>query len=403
MRMTALFCLLAVATAPGGEIAYVDLAVGRGGAVHVADTKGGAVRLVGPGAEDGAPFWSPDGDWIAFEVSTPEGRRIHVVRGDGGDGRTLPGGPWCTAPAWSTDGARLLYIESPSPGAPGVLRVMELNTGEVTTWGNGAPGLMQPVWMPFSELMKALNPKQPIEIEGIDVPRFREEARMSLAQVLSKTPPEAALAIRALPELSQGNALVRTELVLVSRSVILPLLRVADPARAKLKASLWAIAPNWTDVSFGPAGDSSRAFGRRALEEPGETSRIAFESNEGGDREILLLHKRGVANISNHRAADWNPVWSPDGDNLAFESFRGGTRGIYNVYADTAHVKPLAVAEGAGCWSPAWSPDGEHLAFISDRDGVPTLFTVESDGGAWKLVAPDGGPQAAPAWRPRPE
>lgn len=400
MRVSALICLLAATTAPGGEIAYIDLASGVGGAVHVADTESGATRLVGPGAEDGAPVWSPAGDWLAFEVSTLEGRRIHVVRADGGDGRTLAGGPWCTAPAWSTDGARLLYVESPSPGAPGVLRVLELNTGVATTWGNGAPGLMQPVWMPFSELMKAMHPDQPIEIEGMSVPRFLDEARMSLAQVLSKTPPEAALAIRALPELSQGGGMVRTELVLVSRSEILPLLRVADPARAKLKASLWSVAPNWTDMSFGPAPEVSPAFGGRALEKPGATSRIAFESNEGGDREILLLHKRGVANISNHRAADWNPVWSPDGDNLAFESFRGGTRGIYNVYADTAHVRPLAVAEGAGCWSPTWSPDGERIAFISDRDGAPTLYLVETDGGTWKTVVSEGGPQAAPAWRP---
>ena len=102
-------------------------------------------------------------------------------------------------------------------------------------------------------------------------------------------------------------------------------------------------------------------------------SGVAFESNDGGDREIFVLTKKGTADVSNHRAADWAPVWSPKGEWLAFESFRDGRRGIYRVFPQTARVLPVAVSNDADNWWPTWSPNGEWLVFVSNRTGDPEL------------------------------
>lgn len=309
-------------------------------------------------------------------------------------------GDWCTAPAWSTDGTRLIYCSASAGGAPGPVRVLDLNSGEDTAWGNETPGIVQPVWMPYSALMQALDPGKPLEVPGMDLPRFLDEARMGLLQVLVKTPPEALLALRLLPDLSGDRPTVRTDIVLVSRSEVLPLLSIADPERAARHATVMDIAPNWIDYEIEQGTSPAQAFGNYTFDDPGETTRIAFESNEGGDREILILGRRGIANVSNHRAADWNPVWAPDGDNLAFESFRGGFRGIYDVYADTAHVTPLAAEPGVNCWSPAWSPEGDHLAFVADRSGQAEIYLTGPGEKEWFLLTIAGGPKAAPAWRP---
>lgn len=401
MQLMALICTLAGALSQTGEVAFVDSDAGLGGAVFVMGVDGGEMRQVGPGLQDGPPRWSPDGEWLAFETGTPAGRGLHVVRADGSGGRLVGTGPWCTTPAWTTDSSRLIYGSAPAAGTPGQIRVLDLNTGEDAIWGNGAVGIVQPVWMPYNDLVLFLSPETPIEVEGVDVPRFRAEARMEVEQIDAETPPEAFLAIRLLPDRAGDRPVIRTDLVLVSRSEVLPWLSVADRDRAARGATVWAVTPNWRKQTHGPAMASPAEFGAYPLEELGQTTRIAFESNEGGDREIMVLvGKRGIVNVSNHRAADWNPVWSPDGDNLAFESFRGGTRGIYNVYTDTAHVTPLAAAADANCWSPTWSPDSQSLAFVSDRRGQAEIYHTGNSGGEWKQLTVTGGPKAAPAWRP---
>jgi Tol biopolymer transport system component len=401
MQLTALICTLAGALAQPGEVAFIDSAAGQGGAVFVMGVGGGEARQVGPGQQDGPPRWSPDGEWLAFETGTPGGRGLHVVRADGSGGRLVGTGPWCTTPAWATDSARLIYGSAAASGTPGQIRVLDLNSGEDSPWGNGVIGIVEPVWMPFNDLMLFLSPETPILVEGVDVPRFRAEARMEVEQIDTETPPEAFLAIRLLPDSAGDRPVIRTDLVLVSKSEVLPWLGVADKDRAARGATVWGVTPNWRKQAHGPEAAEHPEFGAYPLKEVGQTTRIAFESNEGGDCEIMVLvGKRGIVNVSNHRAADWNPVWSPDGDNLAFESFRGGTRGIYNVYTDTAHVTPLAADGDANCWSPAWSPDSQSLAFVSDRGGQAEIYRAGVTGDEWKRITTTGGAKAAPAWRP---
>lgn len=399
MHLIAFLCALGGALSSPGEVAFIDIAAGDGGAVCIATTTG-ETRQVGPGKRDGAPQWSHDGEWLAFESQSSEGRGLYVVRADASEGRTVGTGAWCTTPAWSTDGARLIYGSATAAGVPGQIHVLDLNSGEDQIWGGGGAGIVQPAWMPFSELMQALDPGKPLHVEGMDLPRFLSEARMELSQVLEQVSPEAILAIRLLPDLGGDRPTVRTEIVLVSKSEILPLLNIADPERAARRAILGCIVPNWRKYRFSKNAPDARAFGPYAMDDPGETTRIAFESNEAGDREIMILGRRGIANVSNHRAADWNPVWSPDGDNLAFESFRGGTRGIYKVFTDTAYVTPVAVDPGANCWSPTWSPDGEQIAFVSDRDGQAEIYITAQQQDKWTVLTSAGGPKAAPAWRP---
>ena len=133
-----------------------------------------------------------------------------------------------------------------------------------------------------------------------------------------------------------------------------------------------------------------------------KADRIAFESNDGGDREIYIIGKKGLTNITNHRAADWNPVWSPRSRLIAFESFRGGRRGIYRVFPETARVEEVAANAAYDCWAPTWSPDEEQIAYVSDQSGDPEIYICSAGGGNARPLTAHPGIDYAPAWQPRP-
>ncbi len=400
MTLTLWMMLCSFVAQPSGQVAYVADAGTPSAQVRVLDVAQKTTRSVGPGSWDGAPQWSPDGAWLAFETGDQESTRgLYVVRADGREGRALPlAQPWNTAPRWSTDGTRLTYVSSPGRGGLGRVGVYDLNGETEAVWGGNRQGLVRPVWMPFNYFMLMLDPDSSIAVPGVDMERFITEARMGRLSILRKVLPEALVALQLVPG-GDGGGGITTVPVMVTASEVLPFLGLADPERAGLKAVLWQLEPNWEEPAFDAGAPTGNRYGPYRLDDPGEGNRIAYESDEGGDREIFVLGRRGIANVTNHRAADWNPVWSPEGRRLAFESFRDGPRGIYQVFTDTALVSPLAVGEGEA-WSPAWSPDGKWVAFVSDRTGVPQLYVVSDKGKELEALGKQDGAAAFPAWRP---
>jgi len=134
---------------------------------------------------------------------------------------------------------------------------------------------------------------------------------------------------------------------------------------------------------------------------PGVDEFLTFESDDGGDREIFVYApQRGAFDVSNHRAADWNPKWSPDGRNIAFESFRGGRRGVYQVNALRVLVNEVNAPDNGNAWDPEWSPDGEWIVYVSDQTGYSNLFASRSNGRDTVQLTDAPGLQLAPAWRP---
>ena len=97
-------------------------------------------------------------------------------------------------------------------------------------------------------------------------------------------------------------------------------------------------------------------------------------------------------------SAQTNPLWmrfcaiSPDGQTIAF-SYKGD---IFTVSSQggTAHQLTSNAAYDA---YPVWSPDGQRIAFASAREGSLDVYVVDKDGGTPKRLTTDSGNET-PLW-----
>ncbi len=81
------------------------------------------------------PSWSPDGKQIAFIGSSPDQPpRLCVISADGGTApRLLPVGDFqMLSPSWTADGNSLVFVDTNGAGEPGVVKMVNVKTLEVT-------------------------------------------------------------------------------------------------------------------------------------------------------------------------------------------------------------------------------------------------------------------------------
>jgi TolB protein len=113
--------------------------------------------------------------------------------------------------------------------------------------------------------------------------------------------------------------------------------------------------------------------------------------------------------LTDNRAEDRFPVWSPDGSRIAFVSDRGGDEDVWVMRADGSGARVLTRDRAAGGrpgpadGAPAWSPDGARIAFTSDRGGgAPEIHVMRADGGARRRLTRTAPTvtDTTPAWSP---
>jgi len=134
-------------------------------------------------------------------------------------------------------------------------------------------------------------------------------------------------------------------------------------------------------------------------------TRIAFASDESGNRDIWVVGVRGgnPVRLTSEAGMEFYPAWFPDGTAIVFVSDRGGTEGIWKMDQMGGGATLLV----AGALQPAPSPDRERIAFSivgpkkELRIGVAplaspsqvTLLTGDTDG-LWNHQHPAWSPDA---------
>lgn len=176
------------------------------------------------------------------------------------------------------------------------------------------------------------------------------------------------------------------------------------------------------------------------------TSRLAFVSNQRGNKEIFMMdwdghnvrqittsgaitlspdispdgrellftsykrgnpdmYKRALSSsvevpVSSRPGVNITGAWSPDGTKIALALSKDGNTELYTINRDGSAPERLTVTNAANL-SPAWSPDGSKIAFVSDRFGKPHIFIMDANGGNVQRLTTNGGNNFNPAWSPK--
>lgn len=127
--------------------------------------------------------------------------------------------------------------------------------------------------------------------------------------------------------------------------------------------------------------------------------RIAFTGIRGGISDLYVVDANGrhFRQLTDDRYADLHPAWSPDGRFIALSTDRGDETdfgelvfgplriALYEMGSGRLQIAPFQ--DRGRNVNPVWSPDGDALAFVSDRTGINNVFIwSRRDGRLYQLT-----------------
>lgn len=364
----------------------------------VARSGGEAKRLTSTPAVESEPHFSPDGRWIAFTSNRAGPRAVYVMPAEGGEARRLTWSPAGeTARGWTPDGEKVLFasgrVSAPTsyaklwtiPVEGGAAEKLPAYMGVRGSFSaDGRQVVVDRVdrWdEEFRSYRGGQNtPLTVVALDDLTEQRLPNELSMDIDPVwmgetiyfLSDRDwatnvwayDTGTREMRQLTRFRDADVKTldgRDGVLVFEQDGYLWTMDTAGGEPRRLSVVVrgdfpWA-APQWVDVGRSIASASLGPTGKRAL----------FEAR--GEIFTVPVDKGDTRNLTRSSgAADRAPVWSPDGEQVAWFSDEGdGYRMRIGSADGLGETRSLAIGEAKMAWSPAWSPDGSRISFVDDR------------------------------------
>lgn len=376
---------------------------------HIAYTYGGDLwitnlsdmqtkRLTSTGAVENNPHFSPDGKTIAFSSNRSGSFAVYTVPIEGGTPTRLTWYPSsATVRGWTPDGKNILYTSQreTAPSGYGRLWTVSKDGGPSTLltkqWGNDGSysangnkividrisrwdvewrnyrgGQNTPLVIldlkNFSEELLPNNHETDIQPLWMGDKVYFLSDRDFVANIWAYDTKSKALEQITTFEGAdvkwlegKGNQLV------FEREGQLHLFDITTENITTLEITIKGDFP-WADLQW---EDVSKSVGAASLSSTGK--RALFESR--GEIFTVPAEHGNTRNITQSSgAADRAPVWSPNGDKIAWFSDKDGKGYALYIGDQEGFEEPssISIGESKLGWEPTWSPDGKYIAFVDD-------------------------------------
>jgi Tol biopolymer transport system component len=355
--------------------------------------------------DDREPAFSPDGELIAFR-SSRQGGGIFVMGRTGESVRRLTDRGY--NPAWSPDGTKIVYgtddatVEGRSSLSE--LWTVTLATGEMRKTYDG--DAVQPNWSPNGlriAYWRAFGQEQSGQRDIATIPAEGGAPVLVTADAAVDWSPVWSRDGRFLFFSSdRGGSMNLWRLPIDERTGVTlgPPEPLSAPASSAALISLPADGRSTAYTSFNsnstiqsaafdPATGSirgapvtviggSRPFGGPSPSPDGRW--LAFHSTAPQwDIFVSRADGTGIRQLTNDRANDRNPGWSPDGSQITFMSNRDGKYQIWSIKPDGSGLRRLTAANSGAQGFNQWSPDGSKLPFQPTDDQRMFFFDPRVD------------------------
>jgi eukaryotic-like serine/threonine-protein kinase len=404
------------ALSPDGRQLVFAREVGRVRKLILAEAAESSERQLTRGdVDDIQPAWAPDGRSLLFVRAKEAGARFEpadvfgrYIGGDiwhfdldtGRETRLVANG---ANPSWSPDGARFAFDAAWSgPWRIWIADARGRNAQQLSTDESEATAHVRPRWSPdgkkivFQNIEWTKSDVRLIDVETRAMKWITNDFVMDVhpvwsfdgASIFFSSYRTGGINVWTIPVDIDGTPAGAMQQITAGagHDVDLDVPRSEERlvfATLKQNAELWRLP---VDPSTGAATGvpeqvvaASRESTRGAWSPDGE--QIAFGSDRGGEMNLWLLSTRDgrTRRLTSGAGADYQPNWSPDGKALVFFSGRAGAIDVWRYDFDGDALTRLTRGEGINI-NPFFSPDGRHIAFHSDRDGRLEVFVMNADG-----------------------
>jgi eukaryotic-like serine/threonine-protein kinase len=322
--------------------------------------------------------WSPDGKWLVV----PEGRSVDAVVGlfltsaETGEKRRLtlpPPGYEDVDPAFSPDMTRLAFVRHSGVSA-GDVHVLDFSR-ELDVRG-------EPKRLTFDDRLTG-SPAWTLDGRALLFTRYAMPGRHSLWKMTLSSPPR----MEPLP-ISADNAFALAISPKGDRLIY---------TRPIHSINIWAVEPA-AALSAKSAQQAPRPFIASSQEErtpsfSPDGQQIAFQSTRTGFSEIWAVdrdgsHPRQLTELRGTIAG--YPRWSPDGKKIVFHSRQQSNARLFLLNVPSGRSTQLPY-KPVNEFEPSWSHDGKWIYFSSGRSGDHQVWKIAAEGGRPIKLTKHGG------------
>jgi serine/threonine protein kinase len=375
---------MSVALSPDGtKLAFVATVAGLSPQLWVRSLDSTAAQPLAGTDDAGFPFWSPDNRSLGFFAKG----KLKIIDASGGAVQTLADAPEARGGAWGADGT-ILY--TPNPTSP-LLRIPAAGGTPSQAIGQQKPASSAgaqrwPAFLPDGRhfIFFQFAPGSQAGAQG-NIHLGELDSQQDTTLVGSDY--RGQYASGHLVFVRGGNLITQRfdekKLRLAGDPVpIAEQVRGDDRGAASFSLSgegtlvfaggqATALDLAWYDRS-GKKGDTidSGTFQDAHISPDGKKVSAA-RADAGGHLEIYIydLVRGTKSQFSFSQSRDDDPIWSPDGNTIVFDSGRNGKIDLYTRPANGAREEELLYHDDLDKYPSSWSSDGKYIAYEAVANG----------------------------------